>query len=96
MKIAFISDTHGLHHQLVLTDADVLVHAGDVSNSGKEHEIVDFLKWFGAKPHAHKIFIASNHDFFFEKESKQTIESIIPENVIYLNDSGVTINGIHF
>jgi len=95
LKFVTISDTHGLHHKLVLPKGDVLIHAGDVSRRGKEAEVIDFIKWFAAQDFAHKIFIAGNHDFYFERAADSEIESIIPGNVVYLNDSGVAISGIN-
>lgn len=94
MKIVAISDTHGLHTQLTLPDGDILLHTGDVSSQGKEFEIVLFLNWFAAQPHKHKVFIAGNHDFFFERASKWLLQQHIPDNVTYLNDSSITIEGI--
>lgn len=96
LKIVAISDTHCRHHSIKLPKGDVLVHAGDVSSRGLKAEILDFLQWFGAQPFAHKIFIAGNHDFFFEKTKKGVIEPLLPTGVHYLNDSGVCINGVHF
>lgn len=97
MKITTLSDTHGLHRRIKnIPDADVIIHAGDVSNYGEEHQVEDFLKWFSALPHPYKIFIAGNHDFFFERETSSYIQKIIPDNIIYLNDSGCVIDGIHF
>lgn len=96
MKITAISDTHTQHQLLDLKGGDVLIHAGDISSRGREYEVIDFLQWFSGQPHKHKIFIAGNHDFFFERESEEKINSLIPENIIYLNDSGITIEGIHF
>ena len=72
----------------------MLIHAGDVSSQGKQIQVEAFLKWFSAQPHKHKVFIAGNHDFFFERMPDEYIQSLIPENVIYLNDSGVTIEGL--
>ncbi len=95
MKVVAISDTHGFHNQLQLPEGDMLIHAGDVSKRGEEHEVVEFLEWFKNQPFTHKIFIAGNHDFFFEGRAKSYIATKIPDNVIYLNDSGVTIEGIH-
>ena len=67
--------------------------------SGKEknarNEIVDFLRWFGKQEFEHKIFIAGNHDFYFEKAKMEEIKALIPKEVIYLNDSGTTIDGIN-
>ncbi|MCP4520162.1 MAG: metallophosphoesterase [Cytophagales bacterium] len=93
-RIVMISDTHGKHHDIQLPTGDILLHAGDVSRSGKKTQIQDFLLWFSKQDFTHKIFIAGNHDFFFEKASLEEIKSIIPENVIYLNDSGIEIEGI--
>lgn len=94
MKIVAISDTHGLHTQVKVPDGDILIHTGDVSSQGKEFEIILFLNWFRDLPHKHKVFIAGNHDFYFERTPKSDVNKIIPDNVIYLNDSGVTVEGI--
>ena len=102
MKIVFISDTHGKHEYLtskaynnILGSGDVLVHAGDVSNVGKAHEIKQFLDWFSNTDFTHKVFIAGNHDFGFE-----THNDIAPEykekGVHYLFDSEVVIDGVKF
>ncbi len=95
MKIIAISDTHGYHDQLSLPPGDVLIHAGDVSSRGSESEVKEFLHWFSKQHFKYKIFIAGNHDFFFERANAERIKSIIPEGVIYLNDSGITIDGIN-
>lgn len=94
MKIIAISDTHGQHKGLKLPDGDMIIHAGDISSRGREEQVMDFLEWFTTLDFKYKIFIAGNHDFFFEKESLEKIAGILPDNVIYLNDSGITIEGI--
>jgi len=38
------------------------VHAGDATNFGSANELVDFLRWFDALPHAQKVFVPGNHD----------------------------------
>jgi predicted phosphodiesterase len=50
-KYVFISDTHGKHEYLtsnrmgnILGSGDCLIHAGDISNVGKVHEIKDSLR----------------------------------------------------
>lgn len=95
MKVIAISDTHGYHDQLSLPSGDVLIHAGDVSSRGNKQEVQDFLQWFSDLNYEHKIFIAGNHDFFFERADSDMITSIIPDNVIYLNDSGISIGGFN-
>ncbi len=94
MKFVAISDTHGQHKKLLLPKGNVLIHAGDISMRGDELSIIDFLNWFSIQDYQYKILIAGNHDFYFERTSSKEIEKIIPEDVIYLNDSGTTINKI--
>lgn len=94
MKFVAISDTHCRHRNIKLPKGDVIVHAGDISYRGDQREIYDFLNWFGNLPFKHKIFIAGNHDFFFEKEKETAIRSLIPAGVNYLKDEEVIVNGI--
>jgi Icc-related predicted phosphoesterase len=96
MHITAISDTHTQHHKLNLPAGEMLIHAGDISSRGAEHEVLDFIEWFGEQDFKYKIFIAGNHDFFFEKFTKQEIDKLLPKGVIYLQDSGVEIEGIKF
>jgi Icc-related predicted phosphoesterase len=94
LKFVAISDTHCRHYNLKLPKGDVLIHAGDVTYRGRQDEVEDFLKWFREQPFRYKVFIAGNHDFFFQKTKKETLEKMIPREVIYLNDSGVELEGI--
>jgi Icc-related predicted phosphoesterase len=95
MKIIFISDTHGQHDLLDLPEGDMIIHAGDVSSRGTRHEITKFLAWFKKLDYRHKIFIAGNHDFFFELAEIDDIKAQIPENVVYLKDTGVKVEGLN-
>lgn len=94
MNIVCISDTHGKHPDLELPEGDILLHAGDVSNRGAPHEIRAFVKWFASQPHKHKVFIAGNHDFFFERASAMERIEMLDADVTYLNDAHTTIEGI--
>ena len=94
MKIIAVSDTHGQHHRLQLPAGDMLIHAGDISRNGKRGQVQDFMFWLRKQDFKYKIMIAGNHDYFFEREPEQEIRAMIPEDVIYLNDSGVEIEGI--
>ena len=94
MQITTISDTNGFHHQLQLPGGDLLIHAGDVCNRGTQQEAANFIDWFEKQPYAYKVFIAGNHDFFFEHFTQQEIQKILPKNIFYLNDSGIEIEGI--
>jgi predicted phosphodiesterase len=102
MKITCISDTHNQHTHIPpdwLEGGDVLVHAGDVSGRGSLREVEEFLSWFNELPYKHKIMIAGNHDFWFEKMSTFAVNEMLAEkypNIIYLNDSGIEIDGVKF
>jgi Icc-related predicted phosphoesterase len=95
LKFVVIADSHGRHHHIKIPEGDVLIHAGDFTYRGKKSEVEDFLKWFQLQPHTYKILIAGNHEFFFENEKASVVEKIIPEEIIYLNDSGIVIENIH-
>jgi predicted phosphodiesterase len=41
---------------------DVLLHAGDFSQTGTPKEVASFCAWLRAQPHARKIVIGGNHD----------------------------------
>lgn len=93
MKIVCISDTHGKHKEIELPDGDLLIHAGDISGRGEIWQVESFLQWYSAQPHTHKVLIAGNHDFLAERNAV-LFQELVPENVIYLNDSGIEIEGI--
>ena len=92
MRIVCLSDTHDLHAEIVVPDGDLLIHAGDVSQGGQPEEIRAFADWFAALPHRHKVLIAGNHDFLFERESEHA--RTLVTNAVYLCDEAVEIEGL--
>ena len=93
MKILHLSDTHGAHRRLgELPAADVVVHSGDFTMAGSEAEAIDFLNWFCDLPHRQKIFICGNHDECLYGANIDGLDN----NVHYLSNSGVEIEGIKF
>lgn len=96
MKICIISDTHNLHKKFVLPEADAIVHCGDMTPLGRVHELTGFFKWFsGLNQYKHRICIAGNHDFLFEN-NELLAKSLVPRNVIYLQDTGIMLDGVYF
>lgn len=93
MKCIAISDTHGFHKELSLLKGDIIIHAGDFCHLGNEKQLQDFLEWYGGLSFKYKILIAGNHDYLAEEEPKE-FNSLVPESVIYLNDSGINIEGL--
>lgn len=100
ITITFISDTHGLHDQLTdkLTEpTDFIIHAGDISSRGSSEELKKFFKWYNSlEGYKHKIFIAGNHDFFFEQYPRDLINQLLKPypDIIYLQDESVTLEGL--
>lgn len=95
MKFVFISDSHNKHDGLELPDGDFLIHAGDFSGRGRPEEVAAFMQWFSRQAHRHKICIAGNHDFMAERDP-EGFRALIPENVVYLEDSGAELEGFRF
>lgn len=94
IRIVAISDTHDMHDRISIPDGDILVHGGDISMRGRVEDIQAFDRFLGRLPHRHKIVIAGNHDFCFEREPVRAREAIT--NAIYLQDEAVTVEGIRF
>lgn len=97
MRIVCISDTHGHHRKIKseIPEGDVLVVAGDITNTGELYQLKDFNLWLSELPHTHKVVIAGNHDFSFEDHRKEEAKSLLT-NCIYLEDSEVIIDGVKF
>ena len=74
----------------------MIIHSGDFCNGGDYFECVEFFAWFGSLPHKYKLVIAGNHDVWMEKASRSEINAIIPPGIHYLQDEGVTIEGLNF
>jgi hypothetical protein len=50
-----------------LPAGDILIHCGDMTNTGKASEINSFVQWFASHPHSHKVMIAGNHDITLDE-----------------------------
>lgn len=68
MRIVCISDTHFYPVTMPIPDGDVLIHAGDLTRSGRFEQITQAGSWLADLPHKHKIVVAGNHDVLFEKD----------------------------
>jgi Icc-related predicted phosphoesterase len=94
VSIVAISDTHGYHDALNIPEADILIHAGDITSHGKIVEVMQFNEYLGTLHHPVKIIIAGNHDFCFERDPEGC--RALLTNAIYLQDQAVEIQGIRF
>ena len=98
--LTLISDTHNKHKHVHnpksglgdLKGGDILLHAGDISSMGYEHEITEFASWFNKLDYAHKIFIAGNHDWGFQNNAEK-VNGILTgyKTINYIQDELITI-----
>lgn len=68
-RFVCFSDTHGLHDGIPAChrpEADVLLHAGDFTNTGELEQVASFGRWLEAYPATTKVVIAGNHDTTFD------------------------------
>lgn len=94
ITIVAISDTHNRHSKVEVPEGDILVHAGDFTTRGDIRDVRRFNKFLGTLPHKHKIVIAGNHDFCFEREPEIARKELT--NCIYLQDEAIVVEGIKF
>ncbi|OKL57910.1 hypothetical protein UA08_06865 [Talaromyces atroroseus] len=99
LRIVCISDTHNKHPVVPL--GDILIHAGDLTESGSFEEMQNGLTWLSSQPHAHKILVAGNHDVLFDDEflakyperrygQSKTKKDLDWGSVVYLQDTILT------
>ncbi|WP_419191276.1 metallophosphatase domain-containing protein [Saltatorellus ferox] len=91
-----LSDTHGMHDEIVVPEGDLLIHAGDLTGRGTSREVTRVAEWLADLNHRHKLVIAGNHDFLFESDSERGRALIESAGATYLQDEGVEIDGVHF
>lgn len=98
ITLTFISDTHNKHNEMTkdLIGGDMLIHTGDLTSMGYEHEIRRFAKWFNSLHHyQYKIFIAGNHDWGFQNNSEKVKEILLDyDKITYLQDSFIVIDDL--
>lgn len=101
LKLTFFSDTHMRHKGIEkhLPGGHILFFMGDCGERGNQHEIHDFLKWFGdIKSYDYKVMIAGNHDFLFEWQPELAREMVnnteMYGDIIYLQDESVELFGL--
>ena len=90
MQFIGISDTHEGRWEN-FPDADLVIHAGDATFRGREDERKLFIDWYSKLSHKYKIYVAGNHDIGMNDDDFK--KELAKNNIIYLEDSSVTIEG---
>ena len=92
LTMVLLADTHGVHRDLAVPPGDVLIHAGDVTRRGTLDEVEDFDDFLGSLPHRHKIVIAGNHDFCFQRRPAEARARLT--RATYLEDEATSVEGL--
>ena len=94
MKVVFLSDTHNSLSKLKVPDGDLLIHAGDFGSAGRLDEVARFNDDIMKLPHKHKVVVAGNHDWPFQRQPKEA-RKLLHESIIYLEDAAAVVEGLH-
>ncbi|KJR87996.1 phosphoesterase [Sporothrix schenckii 1099-18] len=96
VSVVCISDTH--NHQPRLPDGDVLIHAGDLTQSGSFIELEETLAWLRRQTHAVKIVVAGNHDVLLDEvkrgqreEDERQHRALDWGDIVYLENDETTV-----
>lgn len=74
---------------------DLLIHAGDITGNGQIRWVEKFDEWLGELKQCRNIVtIAGNHDRCFEGQYSKADARSSMKNSIYLEDSGIEIEGL--
>jgi Icc-related predicted phosphoesterase len=96
MRIVAVADTHTFEAELgTIPDGDVFVHAGDMVRAGSLEEMELVARWVRSLPHKHKIVVAGNHDWCFQRTPQQA-RALFGDEITYSQDSGCAIDGVRF
>lgn len=75
VTIVCISDTH--NRQQELPAGDILIHAGDLTQSGTFKELQATIDWLNRQAHQHKIVIARNHELLLDQTCDLSAQAAI-------------------
>ncbi|KAK3294924.1 Metallo-dependent phosphatase-like protein [Chaetomium fimeti] len=100
VSVVCVSDTHNT--QPPLPDGDVLIHAGDLTQSGLLLELQAAVKWLRAQSHPVKVVVAGNHDLLLDTgcdgQKRTANENAVAErgaidwgDIIYLENAEITV-----
>ncbi|KAL6228962.1 hypothetical protein BDW75DRAFT_250310 [Aspergillus navahoensis] len=93
VHVVCISDTHNTKPSV--PDGDILIHAGDLTQSGTREELEEQIEWLDSQPHRYKIVIAGNHELCLDhhqhSDSGNKNVTINWKSLIYLENTSITV-----
>lgn len=96
MRLVIVSDTHGLHEQHGIIDADILIHCGDLcGGAGRGQDELERLDaWFARQRVGDILVIGGNNDLSVERRLSRG--QPVFQHARLLHDQGVEIGGLRF
>lgn len=77
-------------------DGDVLVHAGDLTNTGKYVELLHVVDWMKNLPHEHKLIVCGNHELEVSGDTQLVKDIFEKDGIRVIHDEVVDIDGVKF
>ena len=94
MRFVCTSDTHNNHRDGQYPKGDILILAGDFTETGNLQVLIDLNDFLATLDYRYKILVTGNHDILFEVIENKMISEVVT-NAIFLDNSGININGIN-
>lgn len=94
MRFVCTSDIHNRQGEITMPEGDCLIIAGDMTGTGDYQQLYKFGQWLSFQDYKHKVIIAGNHDIGLQEWRDLILNECFPPDVIYLEDSGVELEGI--
>ncbi|KAJ5701058.1 hypothetical protein N7488_008606 [Penicillium malachiteum] len=98
IAVVCIFDNHNA--QIEVPDGDILIHAGDLTQSGSWKELHAAIIWLGSLPHPTKIVIAGNHKLLLDSAQNYMTSQTASQRaqigwggIQYLENEEITIPG---
>lgn len=92
IRVVCTSDTHNTRPQL--PDGDILIHAGDLTQSGTQEELEAQIEWLHSQPHRFKVAIAGNHELCLDPKApaRNPTKPINWKSIRYLENSSTILD----
>ncbi|KAF2133591.1 Metallo-dependent phosphatase [Dothidotthia symphoricarpi CBS 119687] len=73
LRVVCISDTHN-HILDNVPPGDILIHAGDMTNTGSVAELQRQVDWLASLPHKEIMVISGNHDTYLDPRTRPSLQ----------------------
>ena len=93
-RLVCVSDNHGNFPKL--PGGEILIHAGDLTPSGTQDQLIRGLDWLAHQSHDLKILVPGNHDWIFQREPEKARALCEERDIVLLVDESYRSHGLWF